>query len=150
MVEKMNLPSSYMPFQKLTICSNILENGKVPISISGDIPFLIGNGNKPKAWINLLPQGESGKITPLVRDNLSLHPNVEVVETDNSVTVTANGETIIEVEKISDDEAIITNLNLRIIGIEIYGDTNSLKIGTNSMSNNKFVNVDFMIGINTK
>jgi hypothetical protein len=146
MINEESLPSSYIPFRKLTICSNLLENGKVPVLISGNIPFLVGKGNKPKVWINMLPQQGSDESKPIVRENLSLHPQVEVVEKNNIVEVTVNDKTLIEVKKISNNEAVISKLDLRMIGIAIYGDSKSLKVGGNSMSKNTFKNVNCMIG----
>ena len=150
MKNEAHLPSGYRPFGKLTICSNVLENGRVPVSISGDIPFLVGKGNKPKVWINMLSQDEAGRSKPLVRDNLTLHPQVVVVEQDNAVEIKVNNQTLIRVVKESEDEATITKLDLRMIGIAIYGDANSLHVGPQSMSNNSFVNVDCMIGIDSR
>jgi hypothetical protein len=147
MKNELSLPSNYIPYRKLTICSNVLVNGKVPVLISGNIPFLVGKGSKPKVWINMLPQQESNESKSIVRENLSLHPQVEVVEKNNIVKVTVDNKTLIEVKKISNDEAVISKLDLRMIGIAIYGDSKSLKVGGNSMSKNTFTNVNCMIGM---
>ena len=149
MTNKVDLPSEYKPFKKLTICSNILENGLVPIIISGDVPFLIGKGKKPRVWINMLSQTTSGVTKAIVRDNLSLHNQVSVKDSENMVSVYVNNETLIEVIKHNDNEAEIIKLNLKMIGIDISGDKNALKVVTQTMSHNSFVNVDCMIGIDT-
>jgi hypothetical protein len=150
MKDIVKLPTDYKPFKNLIICSNLLENGRVPISISGDIPFLVGKGKYPKVWINMLAQKEVGKIHPLVRDNMTLHKQVNVVEINNSTEIKSNNTLILKAIKHSEEEAEIVALDLRIIGINIFGDTNGLHVGPQVLSKNSFVNVDCMIGLDSK
>ncbi|PKH86991.1 hypothetical protein [Colwellia sp. Bg11-28] len=149
MTDMVDVPTEYKPFKKLIICSNTLENVKIPVSVSGDIPFLVGYGKTARVWVNMLSQKESGITKALVRDNLTLHNQIQVKAKNNVTTVTVNKEVLLEVIKRSEDEAEITKLNLRMIGIDIYGDQNSFNVGTQVMSGNSFSNVDCMIGVET-
>ncbi|WP_210447509.1 hypothetical protein [Vibrio crassostreae] len=148
MKNEATLPHGYKPFGLLKVCSNNHKNGRVPISISGDQPFLVGKGKKPRVWINQLALGEVGKTKPLVRDNLTLHPQISVDELESEVIVKVGNEVLLHVVKISDDEAHIIKLDLRMIGIQIYGDESKLHVVNQTLSNNEFVNVDCMIGVN--
>ncbi|TVP12696.1 hypothetical protein [Shewanella sp. KCT] len=148
MKTEVTLPDGYVPFGLLKVCSNTLKNGRIPISISGDQPFLVGRGKKPRVWVNQLALNEVGKTKPLVRDNLTLHPQISVDELDNEVVIKADNEVLIHVVKVTDDEAHIIKLDLRTIGIQIYGDQSELHVVNQTLSNNEFVNVDCMIGVN--
>lgn len=148
MKTEITLPHGYVPFELLKICSNNLKNGIVPISISGDQPFLVGKGKRPRVWINQLELDEVGKVKPLVRDNLTLHPEIIVDEFDNEVVIKIGNETLIHTIKITDNEAHIIKLDLRLIGIKIYGDKSKLHVVSKTLCNNEFVNVDCMVGIN--
>ncbi|EAR07334.1 hypothetical protein [Reinekea blandensis] len=147
MKNMVDLPENYKPFKTLVFCSNTLVNGKVPISISGDIPILIGQGSKLKIWINLLSQNKSGKTRPIVRESLSLHPQVQIDQTPERTKIFANKELLVEVIKKSSNEADVIHLDLRPIGISIFGDKDGLNVGNQTMSGNTFSNVDCMVGI---
>lgn len=54
---------------------------------------------------------------------------------------------IIQARQISEDEAEVTILDLRTLGINIQGSRNGMQIGTNGFSHNTFKGVAGMIDI---
>jgi hypothetical protein len=143
------LPEGYIPFEELTICSNQLINGKVPFQFKDNIPFLVGKGLLPQVWLfaPVTPDGKTWK--EIVDSNKSMSDKIAIVlsaET-NSVTITVASQTLIHVTKQSEQKAEITSLDLRPLGLNIYGDTNGLHIGTNLLSHNIFNNVHTMVAV---
>jgi len=51
------------------------------------------------------------------------------------------------VSKISDNSASVVQMDLRPIGLNIYGDESHLVVGTHQLVSNTFQNVYVMIGI---
>ena len=80
----------------------------------------------------------------LVRESMSLHQDVAIKGKSDVVKVLVNGKPFLEVHKKSEDEAEITRLDLRMIGINIFGDTNGLHVGPQVFSRNYLKNVDCM------
>jgi hypothetical protein len=75
-----------------------------------------------------------------------VHPEVKVLYSEDSseVTVQFRRHPMIEIKKESPESARVTFLDLRPIGLNIFGDSESLQLGSNQLSNNSFSNVGFM------
>ena len=143
-----SLPIDYVAFAELIVCSNRLVKVLAPFSIGGKVPLLVGKGPEPVIWLNMRSTKVASGWLPLVRANRSLHPDVKVDKTKNRrVSVLAKDSLIIDVLLHTEDSAEIEQLDLRPLGLNIYGDSNSLYIGTNQLSHNTFQNVRVMMGI---
>jgi hypothetical protein len=149
MTKNSKIPNDYKPFPELIICSNSFVNGKIPIEVSGNIPFLVGNGKFPIIWLFGPVSKYEIKWQEIVSNNQALDKRITITfsEKDQIVNVSFGSIILIQVKKISDDKADIINLDLRPLGLNIYGDSNGLNVGTNSFSNNSFSNVNTMLAL---
>lgn len=143
------LPEEYFPFEELDICGNQFIRGQVPIRIKGKIPFLIGKGNVPLIWLNAPVTKDGHNWQEVVVKNESFNKKMDVKISKNTVSISTKDKTltVIKVNKIFDDLAEITVLDLRPLGLSIYGDTAGLHIGTHSFANNIFEGVHTMIAM---
>jgi hypothetical protein len=142
MTNDIKLPESYAPFNKLEICNNTLVNVKVPFLIGRTPLLLIGQGKSPHIWLSAPVKPKSDEWRYVVENNRSLNPAifVEVDDQDNLVVVRINNLTIIKVIAEAEDSAICEMLDLRPIGINVYGDKNSLTVGTQKFTRNSVRN----------
>jgi hypothetical protein len=142
MTNDIKLPESYAPFNKLEICNNTLVNVKVPFLIGRTPLLLFGQGKCPHIWLSAPVKPISDEWRYVVENNRSLNPAifVEVDDQDNLVVVRINNLTIIKVIAEAEDSAICEMLDLRPIGINVYGDKNSLTVGTQKFTRNSVRN----------
>lgn len=147
MSDAQSLPSDYIPFNELTICSNKLVNGRMPFSIKGQAPLLIGSGEIPRIWLNLPPTESTAAWKPLVQANTSLSQTIKVKADRKHIDVNIEKSPIVKVVIHSDRSAEIEQLDLRPLGLNIYGDKSSLFVGGSELRYNTFQNVDSMVGI---
>jgi hypothetical protein len=139
------LPPDYSPYKNLVICGNRLVNGLVPISVSGEIPFLIGKGPEPLIWLNMMT--DTGP-RPLMRASQKLHDEVTIQKNENDVwQIHVRSETVIEFRITGDESAEITKLDLHPLGLAISGDSLGLHVGGSHLLNNTFNNVGTMVAI---
>lgn len=144
-----NLPDDYVPFAELIICGNYLINGYIPFQVSDKIPLLVGKDTVALVWLSA-PASKDGKIwRDIVTKNKSLIETITVVLSPENdlITISAGVTTLLQAKKLADNKAEIISLNLRPLGLNVYGDSSGLYIGTNLLSNNTFHNVHTMIAI---
>jgi hypothetical protein len=146
------LPEGYIPFEELVICSNQFINGRVPFQLEGEIPFLVGKGPVPLVWLSVpvTTVTKDGKIwKEVVAANKSASQKIAIIssEEDVSVTVKLDAQILMHVKKLSDQKAEITSLDLRPLGLNVYGDTNGLYIASSLLSHNVFRNVHTMVSM---
>ena len=147
MNQRIRLPKEYKPFDQLTLCSNTLINVPVPFEVDGYIPLLIGRNELPKIWLNAPPPKSGTEWIPLVRQNRSLHKAVKLIKQENGIIIKINTIEILRVLKVSNSSANVVQMDLRPIGLNIYGDESHLVVGTHQLASNTFQNVYVMIGI---
>ncbi|MEZ8107331.1 hypothetical protein [Vibrio cortegadensis] len=140
------LPDGYKPLKKLTICSNTLTGGGNLVSIGGDIPVRIGRGSIPQVWIKAIADSSTNELVPIVEKNKSLHPAIKVVTQNNKITVLISGETVLSAKAPSQDVVVVDKLDLRPLGLNLYGDSSSLKVGGNTFSRNSMHGGGTLIG----
>jgi len=138
MITRTTLPSTYKPYQTLTICSNKLIGGG-HIGVLGEVlPLLIGKGEGPTIWLQA-PTDKGGKCyIPLVTASVASHPAVGVVSSNDSLTVSVGGVPVISVKQLDQDSAVIDFLDLRPVGLNIYGNAAALTAGGTTFSQNTF------------
>lgn len=156
MAKETNPPKDYIPFKELILCSNKFIDGLIPISVDGNIPLLIGKGDLPLIW--LATQVKVGlKWKYIVVENVSLSRHIEIIISKQNRTVFIDFKKdnerrirILNVTQESDDKAVVNELDLRPIGLNIHGNDKEMLIGTNTLSKNTFQNVRTMIAIGGK
>ncbi len=151
------LPKEYIPFGEIIICGNRFIDGKIPISSERDGKsheiLLIGKGVLPQIWlaVPILPSSQSNYARPkwryIVERNKTRMKNVEIKSRPNTLILSLGISIILEVNKLTDNIAEVSWLDLRLLGINIYGDKNVLNVGTNQLINNTFEKVHTMLAI---
>lgn len=138
MITRTTLPTSYKPYQRLTVCSNLLIGGGHLVVIDEVLPLLVGCGEAPMLWLQA-PADKTGKTyVPLVAASVALHPAVSVVSDKDGLTVSVGGATVIHVAQTDSESAVIDLLDLRPIGLNISGNAACLIAGGANLSHNTF------------
>jgi len=142
-----NLPSSYQPYEKLTICSNSLIGGGHVVELAGALPLIIGCGEKPQVWLQAISNPEKMEFVSVVENSVSKFPAVEVKEIDGSIIITIQGKQVLKVRNVSNSEAVVENMDLRPIGLNLYGDANNMNIPNGSFSGNSMSGGGVLLGL---
>lgn len=144
------LPIGFVPFETLTTCGNVMTNGKAPFAIGHTIPLLIGRNHRPQVWLSAPRDQMAREWIDLVSAGKALHPDVKVLfsEDNKEASVQIRRMPILEV-KSGPTQAQITFLDLRPIGLNIFGDVNGLSFGPNRFSHNSFHDVPVMMTLGT-
>lgn len=141
------LPPEYIAFQELVICGNRFINGTVPIEVETTPVLLIGQGEPPLVWISV-PGKQRLKPFALVVNNQSRESKISVFwKTNSTVIFFKSSITMLYVTKESDEKAIVPTLDLRPIGLSIFGNEDSLTVANTVLENNTFKNIRAMIRI---
>jgi len=150
MKSEISLPENYAPFDKLNLCSNILLNVQIPFSIREVALLLVGKGKTPLVWLSAPTAPGSKEWEYIVESNKSLNPAiyVEVRDQEKAVSVKVGNVIIIKVVAESETTAVADIVDLRPLGINIYGDSSILNLGNNKFTQNSIVNarVAFALG----
>lgn len=144
---KDSLPKSYKPYEELTICSNTLVGGGHIVAVSGVLPLIIGAGEKPQIWLQAINNAEKQEFISIVENSVSKHPAVDVIEISGAVTVKIQGKIILSVMSPSEDSAVVDSVDLRPLGLNMFGDASSLKVGDSSFSGNSMSGGGVLIGL---
>jgi hypothetical protein len=142
-----NLPSSYQPYEKLTICSNSLIGGGHVVELAGVLPLIIGYGEKPQVWLQAISNPEKMEVVSVVENSVSKFSTVEVKEIDGSIIITIQGKQVLKVRNVSNSEAVVENMDLRPIGLNLYGDANNMNIPNGSISGNSMSGGGVLLGL---
>ncbi len=129
-----SLPKNYRPYAKLNLCGNKIIGGIHIISIGGKLPIIIGSGAKPQIWISALTSRERDKSILLVDSSIPKFPWVRVEEQGRQMLVKVHGATILRVEQTGEDQAIVSELDLRSIGFNVHGGLSSLFVANSQFS----------------
>lgn len=143
------LPSNYSPPQSVRLFSNIIENVRVLFLVDRHVPILIGEkAGKPRVWLTAPVRTKSNgtRWLPLVRNNLAVHPAVvvSVAADGETVTVKNAGTKVLEVHAQVQD-LNVSSLDLRPLGLTIYGDEDGLHVGGMRLTENRFSNLGVLV-----
>lgn len=151
-VQTLDIPTEYIPYDRVNFCSNILINVRYLINDKDFYPLLIGKGNIPKIWIYAKEQNRNS--TKLVEKSISLLPSVLSVNiNDDSKRLSvvshekSNQTTILEIDYYSNEVLNVEQLDLRPIGYNIIGNKDGLLIGNNTVKRNTLQGVQSFIGL---
>jgi len=152
---EMRLPSDYVPYKVLVLCSNALVNVPVPIRV-GDQPVLLIGWNPspvsqvPAVWLAAPAAPDSKAWVFVVEHNRPLRPLI-LVETNRpvgTVTVRVGDTLVLRAKHVSVDTAVVDALDMRPLGLVAFGDDRAIHIGGMTMERNRLVNLQtaFAIG----
>ncbi|WMW65738.1 hypothetical protein [Nitratidesulfovibrio liaohensis] len=136
--------SVYDPYREYNVCGNVLKGGSYIFKFKDFYPLLIGKDGG-RVWL-FGYAGDSKEHVPLVLDGESQHKSVKCVKKGNRITVTAGGCVVLGFVVV-DGVVHINILDLRPIGIDVFGDKKELHIGRSRLVCNVFLNTHTMIEI---
>jgi hypothetical protein len=141
------LPEDFVPFARLNVCGNVMSAGKAPFVVGEKIPLLVGKNAHPKLWLSAPQNLAATDWIELIAAGKPLQPEVKVFTSDDQkdVTVQVRRQPILELHIVSPDHAELSFIDLRPIGLNIFGENNVLHLGTNTFLNNSFKNVPYMV-----
>lgn len=141
------IPIEFVPYETVEICSNKLINGYAIIGIGDFAPLLIGKGETPQVWFYY--QDAKGNWLPLIQQNTSSTPRIKIENKieNKSTRIWMESTLIIEAYNQLNDYCKITQIDLRPLGLNIYGTDKELFFAGNSFKNNKFSMIKYMFGI---
>jgi hypothetical protein len=145
MITTDNLPVGYTPYETITVCSNKITGGGNLVTMGNVIPLLIGKGAKPVIWLQAVSNPTTKQFLTVVDASIARHPAIRVSEENGKIIVTAAGKVVIAVKAISDGIAEVLELDLRPLGLNLYGDKTKLVAGGTHLSRSTFSGVGTVI-----
>jgi len=82
----------------------------------------------------------------IVEASISRHKVVKIYEENETLNVQIGDTQILSVKTINENSAEISLLDLRPLGINLFGNKTELKVGNSTFSGNSFFGVGTMIG----
>ncbi|MCK0114662.1 hypothetical protein [Gelidibacter sp. F63206] len=146
MEKSTGFPKNYKRLQILDVCSNKIIGGGSVMGIDNFAPLLIGDGNLPKVW--LYAKVSKNSWTPLIVENESLHTDLHITinEQEREVIIKIKDVIILNVVKIEDGHCEIRHLELRPIGLNLYGNQQALRVANSTFAGNIYNGISFMVG----
>lgn len=134
-----SLPERYSPVGTLDLCSNVFINVSMPIAIREFPILLIAGGIVPVVWLAAPRAPGSQDLGFVVNEGRSANPAIQVRNNANKreTLITAGATKILKVFMTSNDEARVTEMDLRPIGFNVTGSSHGLTIATNKFSRNR-------------
>jgi hypothetical protein len=142
-----NLPNSYQPYQTLTVCSNSLIGGGHIVEVAGVLPLIIGKGEKPQVWLQAISNPEKKEFVTVVASSVSKFPTVVVQELKDALIITIQGTEVLRVREISKDKAIVDVMDLRPVGLNLFGDAKFMNMPTGTLSGNSMSGGGVLLGL---
>lgn len=149
MITKESIPTGYKAYQSITVCSNEIVGGGHLFAMGDILPLLIGSGPKPLIWLQAVAAPNSKEFVTIVDASVSTHPAVRVSDQGGKVTVVIGGKTVLAVEALSEQKAIVSELDLRPIGLNVHGNASMLYVGGMQISGSTFAGVGTAFGFGT-
>lgn len=147
MITTENLPSNYRPYQSLSFCSNNISGGGHIFAMGKVLPLLIGVGPSPKVWLQAVAAPRSKEFVTIVADSKATHPAVDVVDDGNKVVVSVRGKIVLTVEAKDEQGAVVSEVDFRPLGLNVFGSLASLSLGGMQLSHNTFSSVGVAFGL---
>lgn len=141
MIRVSKLPASYTPYGVTKLCTNTVVGGTLLMTVGDVVPVLFGKGSKPQIWLQTIESPQSKKFIELVDASISVHPKIRIEESDNKIFVRLDGIIILILEQTGDDELTVYQVDLRPLGLNLYGDSTGLYSGGVSFTSSTFTNV---------
>lgn len=128
------LPPEYEPYDKLYVCS-VEIRARVPfMRYDLGAPLLIGKGVSPRVWMAMTDSQRPSQLVYVLKDNSPFSPQIQV-SAEGGKTVVMTGETVMcSVTRLNENEASVDILDLRPMGLNIFGDSSLLNIGSNKLN----------------
>lgn len=148
---KTDVPIDYVPYENVSFCGNTLVNTRFIFEIRGSHPLLVGKGLFPYVWINA-PSKPNQMISEWERIVERSTAKFSLVQVNNDflgkkLSITVNGITMLNISNFTSDSVIIDEIDLRPIGISMFGSSSKLEISGNSYMRNTATDCNSLISI---
>jgi len=147
MITKDNMPKSYKPFNELILCSNKIIGGSNIVSMGEVIPIILGQGDKPMIWLQAVADLKGKTFTTVVEGSISMHPAIKVLQVEDALEVSIGNITILKIKSSEKGSASVEKLDLRPLGINMFGDNTKLQAGGMTLTGNTFQGVGTAIAL---
>jgi hypothetical protein len=136
-----DVPEDYIPYRSVVLCSNTIINLQFLLEVRGFHPFLIGRGVFPYVWMSAPSAPEQGveNWPRVVERSTAKFPVIKIQHSrlTRSLSISINGMRVLQIASYSDDEVVVDQIDLRPLGLLIFGDTAKLTAGGSSYSSNR-------------
>lgn len=146
MITTSNLPNGYRPYSSIDLCGNKLLGGGHILSLGEVLPLVIGAGAKPLLWMQAITDVKTKSFITIVEASIPTLPAVRIKAEDSAVVVLVGIVRVLVVKKVSEDAIEIPEIDLRPIGVNLYGKNGDLYAGTMQFSGNTFSGGGTFIG----
>jgi hypothetical protein len=147
MITKDNMPKSYKPFDVLTLCSNRIIGARYLVSMGEVIPIILGQGDKPMVWLQAAADPKGETFTTVVEASISMHPAIKVLQVEDALEVSINNTTVLKIKSNEKGSASVEKLDMRPLGINMFGDNTKLEVGGMTLAGNSFQGVETVIAL---
>jgi hypothetical protein len=143
------LPDDFVPFAELNVCSNLMKKGKAPFVLNGRVPLLIGKNSHPKIWLSTPKDSSIIEWIDLIVAGRTVHPDTRIFlsEDQTELSIQFRRQVVLELRLVSLDSVDLPFIDLRPIGLNIFGDSSVLHLGPHNLSRNSFTDVAFMANL---
>lgn len=131
-------PNEYIPYHEIEICSNKIVGGGDLVVIGNIVPFYIGIGDVPKVWLKSLSDIKNKSFIDVVEASISKHPSIKIISNNGEIVINIGDTVILETDGNSKNQVRVIKLDLRPLGINIYGDKSALYAGGTTLTGNAF------------
>jgi hypothetical protein len=148
-VSETKLPQEYVAFEKVWVCGNIFDQGRVILEIQGNPVFLIGKApNAPLVWLNVPKpiQGRRPEWQPAIVQSKPAIAGFEVYSSDYGYCI-LHGPSMLMEFRVVGEVLVISTIDLRPVGLNVFGNLKQLNVSGTTLASNSFVQVSTMIGI---
>lgn len=140
-----NIPTEYKDYPEIELCSNKLSGVKYLFGIGNIPPIIIGKGDhNPICWVYIQNNGVWQEI---VTANKSNYLPLQVFAHQKKLLMQVYSKVILDSFENDSGALIIQKLDFKPLGLNIEGDSNGLKVGGATISNNTIVGGKFFIGL---
>jgi hypothetical protein len=146
MITKENLPAAYVPYERVTLCGNEVIGPSLILTLGNSVPILIGKGASPLVWLQALTAPNSEDFRLVVEASIPKHPAMTVLSTkSDAIEIRTGPVLVLRVAYSNADHAVIDMIDLRPLGINLYGDTGKLHVGNMSFAGSTFNNLAVLV-----
>ena len=133
------LPERYSPVGTLDLCSNVFVDVLMPLAIREFPILLIAGGVVPVVWLAAPSAPGSQELGFVVNEGRSANPAIQVrIDSSKRETiVTAGAARLLKDAMTGDDEARVTEMNLRPLGFDVTGSSYGMTIARNKFARNR-------------
>lgn len=147
MITTEKLPDGYAPYPEVKLCSNTIIGGGHIFAMGKVLPLLIGIGPAPRVWLQAVAAPGSKDFVTIVADSVSTHPAVDVSVTGRSVVVSVRGKSVLAAEAIEDQRVVVSEIDFRPLGLNVFGSSDALSLGGMKFSHNTMSRVGVAFGL---